>query len=67
MYVAQRDASDASHNQQLSEWLHNHLPAVQTYAHAAGVLGFDLIPDLAAEQFCRIVKPKASAVLEDRQ
>ena len=64
VFVAQRDASDTGHNQQLAEWLHNHLPAVQTYAHAAGVLGLDLIPDLTAEQFARVVKPKASAVLQ---
>ena len=65
MFVAQRDASDTCHNQQLAEWLHNHLPAVQTYAHTAGVLGFDLIPDLIAEQFARVVKPKANAAAED--
>lgn len=62
VFVAQRDASDTIHNQQLAGWLHNHLPAVQSYAHAAGVLGFDLILDLTAEQFARVVKPKASAV-----
>ena len=58
VFVAHRDASDSVHGHQLAHWLHNHLPAVQMYSHAAGLLGFDLIPDLTPQQFGSIVQPK---------
>lgn len=58
MFVAHRDASEPAHNRQLAHWLHNHLPAVAVFGHAAGLLGFDLIPDLTPQQFARIVSPK---------
>lgn len=58
--VARRDAADPAHGQALAAWLHNQLPAVQVYGHAAGLLGFDLVPDVTADRFGRIMKPKAS-------
>lgn len=60
MFVAGRDAADPAHNCKLAAWLHSHLPAVQVYGHAAGLLGFDLLPDLTASKFGAVVKPKAS-------
>ena len=58
MLVAHRSAANPTHNRELAAWLHNHLPAVQVHGHAAGVLGFDLIPDLTAAQFGSVVQPK---------
>ena len=60
MLVARRDAADVAHGRALAAWLHNQLPAVQVYGHAAGLLGFDLVPDVTADRFGRIVKPKVS-------
>lgn len=59
-FVAHRDASEPVHGRQLAHWLHNHLPAVQLCAHAAGLPGFNLIDDLTCEQFIQVVSPKVS-------
>lgn len=58
--MAHRDAGESAHNHALAAWLHDHLPAVQVYGHAAGLLGFDLLPDLTADKFGAVIKPKAS-------
>lgn len=58
--VARRDAADPAHNRELAAWLHSDMPAVQVYGHAAGLLGFDLLPDLTADKFGALAKPKAS-------
>lgn len=62
IFVAYRDASRPIHSAQLAAWLHEQLPAVQTYVHAAGVLGFDLLPDLSSQEFASLLAPKASCV-----
>jgi len=66
VYVARRDAADPAHNHVLAAWLHDHLPAVQVYGHAAGLLGFDLLPDLTADTFGAVIKPKASLQISMR-
>jgi hypothetical protein len=44
------------------EWAHEHLPVVETVAHAAGALGYDLIADVTPEAFWAICQPKARAL-----
>ena len=58
MFVVHCDASDAGDSRQLARWLHNHLPAVQVFGHAAGLVGMELVPDLTPEQFSALALPK---------
>ena len=52
------DASDAAHGRRLARWLHNHLPAVQVFGLAAGLMGSDPLPDLTAGRFDGVALPK---------
>jgi 3-oxoacyl-(acyl-carrier-protein) synthase/NAD(P)-dependent dehydrogenase (short-subunit alcohol dehydrogenase family)/acyl carrier protein len=59
VHVRACDAASARQCAELASWLHEHMPAVQVFAHAAGVLAFDLLPDLTPEAFAAVVAPKA--------
>jgi NAD(P)-dependent dehydrogenase (short-subunit alcohol dehydrogenase family)/acyl carrier protein len=59
VHVVACDAGDAADCARLAAWLHESMPAVQVFAHAAGVLAFDLLPDLLPESFAAVVSPKA--------
>ena len=61
-FTVQCDAADPEAAAKLAAWVHDRLPAVQTFAHAAGVLGYDLIQDMSPEAFKRVVAPKTASV-----
>ena len=61
-FVIECDAADPKAAAKLAAWAHDRLPAVQTLAHAAGVLGYDLIRDMSPEAFRRVVEPKTASV-----
>ena len=52
------DTGDAAASRRVAAWMSNHLPAVQTYAHAAGALGYDSIADMEPEAFWDVCRPK---------
>ncbi len=58
MHVKALDSSDPHQLAQFAAWAHENLPAVQYLVHAAGLLGFDLIPDLTPSTFKDIIAPK---------
>eukprot|EP00887_Chlorella_sp_A99_P003342 scaffold26.g3342.t1 len=58
VFVVHRDAGQPSHGAGLAAWAHEELPAIQLLAHAAGVSGYDLLPDLTAETFASVAGPK---------
>ena len=41
-------------------WVHEALPYVQHYTHAAGVSGFSLLRDITPQEFKAVADPKAS-------
>lgn len=53
------DASKPEDCAALATWLRENMAAVQIFAHAAGVLSFDLLPDMSPEAFEASVLPKA--------
>ena len=55
------NAGDPAAMARVFEWAHEHLPVVETVAHAAGALGYDSVADVAPEAFWAICQPKASA------
>jgi len=57
------DASDTASCAEFVDWLRECMPAVQVFVHAAGVLGFDLIPDMTEAAFEAVVRPKAIGVV----
>lgn len=53
------DASSPKDCAALATWLRENMPAVQVFAHAAGVISFDLLPDMTQEVFEASVLSKA--------
>lgn len=60
-FVVKCDAGSGAANARLERWVREWLPAVQTYAHAAGALGYDAIPDITTDAFHRVTRPKVQA------
>lgn len=56
------DSADPEDCAALATWLREHMPAVQIFVHAAGVLRFDLLPDMSLESFSACVMPKVVGV-----
>lgn len=54
------DAAQEIQNEQLAHWLHDNLPAMKMHILAAGVVSFDLIPDMHPSTFHRVAAPKVS-------
>ena len=52
------DASSEEDCVVLARWLRENMPAIQVFAHAAGVISFDLLPDMTQEVFESSVLPK---------
>jgi len=52
------DARSAKDCAALAIWLRENMPAVQIFAHAAGIISFDLLPDMTQEAFEASVLPK---------
>jgi 3-oxoacyl-(acyl-carrier-protein) synthase/NAD(P)-dependent dehydrogenase (short-subunit alcohol dehydrogenase family)/acyl carrier protein len=52
------DASSSKACAALATWLRENMPAVQVFAHAAGIISFDLLPDMTREIFEASVLPK---------
>ena len=61
-FVVERNAADPAASAELAEWAYNRLPAVQTYAHAAGALGHDLIKDMTPQAMKRVTAPKVATI-----
>jgi KR domain len=58
VFVVACDAGDAAAAAAVRQWVRERLPAVQTYAHAAGALGHDLIPDVTPQAFLDVTRAK---------
>lgn len=58
VFVVKCDAGDASATAAVRRWVAERLPAVQTYAHAAGALGYDLIPGVTPQGFLDVTRAK---------
>lgn len=58
VFVVKCDAGDAAAAAAVRRWVCERLPAVQTYAHAAGALGHDLLPDVSPESFLDVTRAK---------
>jgi NAD(P)-dependent dehydrogenase (short-subunit alcohol dehydrogenase family) len=61
VFVVGCDAGNAAAAAVVRRWVRERLPAVQTYAHAAGALGHDLIPDVTPEAFLDVIRAKVHA------
>jgi NAD(P)-dependent dehydrogenase (short-subunit alcohol dehydrogenase family) len=57
-FAVAADFSDAASAAAVLEWAREHLPAVEHYAHAAGVSGFALLGDLSDGQLWEVARPK---------
>ena len=60
VHVLKTDAGVASEMQQMLAWVHDNLPPVQQYVHAAGVSGFDMLNSMSSEALLEVCKPKVS-------
>jgi KR domain len=49
VFTVAADAGDPAAWDSLLKWAHEHLPAVQHFAHAAGVTGFDMLQVIKAD------------------
>lgn len=58
VFVVACDAGDAAAAAAVRQWVREQLPAVQSYAHAAGALGHDLIPDVTPKSFLDVTRAK---------
>lgn len=58
VFVVKCDAANAAAAAAVQRWAAEQLPAVQTYAHAAGALGYDLIPDVTRKSFLDVTRAK---------
>lgn len=56
--VTKADASKASDVRRVLEWVHEELPYIQHYAHAAGVSGFDMLQDTTTDAFWDVANTK---------
>ena len=60
VFVVKCNTADPKAAARLADWVREILPVVQTWAHAAGALGHDLIPDVTPDAFLKVVRPKVS-------
>ena len=60
VFVVQSDAASTQQSMHVCSWAHNHLPPVNVHAHAAGVAGYDPIPDMSPTSFAAVVAPKTA-------
>ncbi len=58
VFTVSADSGDAEESAAALRWAHEHLPAVQHYAHAAGVSGFAMLDSLNEADFWDVAKPK---------
>ena len=58
IHVLQADSSDAASMRRLLEWVHENLPPIQHFAHAAGVAGLSMLQDLSYADFGSVVDTK---------
>ena len=61
-FTVRCDAADPEAAAKLAAWVQDRLPAVHTFAHAAGVLGHANIRDMSPEAFGHVVAPKTTSV-----
>ena len=64
LWVVRCDASSPAAMQQLWIWVHENLPAVQHFGHAAGRSGFDMLQDMPAAELSNITLAKVSFLQE---
>ena len=50
MWVVRCNASSPAAMRHLWSWVHEHLPAVQHFGHAAGRSGFNMLQDMPADE-----------------
>lgn len=60
LWVVRCNASSPTAMRQLWCWVHEHLPAVQHFGHAAGRSGFDMLQDMPASELSDITLAKVS-------
>ena len=58
VFVVACDAGNVSAAAAVRRWARERLPAVQTYVHAAGALGHDLITDVTPQAFLEVTRAK---------
>lgn len=57
-FVVQCDSSSVVEMDSIVCWAHEHLPSINTIAHAAGVLDYASIADAQGEQVWQVAQPK---------
>ncbi len=58
LWVVRCNASSPEAMRQLWAWVHENLPAVQHFGHAAGRSGFSLLPDMPDHELSAICMAK---------
>lgn len=58
IFTARVDAADSAAVSVLLEWVHENLPHLGQVAHAAGVSGFHMLPDMADDDLWHVAQPK---------
>ena len=58
LWVVRCNASSPAAMQQLWAWVHENLPGVQHFGHAAGRSGFNLLPDMPADELRAVCMAK---------
>ena len=61
VFIVRCDTAETQESSALVHWSREHLPAVQIFAHAAGNLGYDLIPEITPASFESLTKPKVTS------
>ena len=62
VFTVSADSGDAEESAAALRWAHEHLPAVQHYAHAAGVSGFAMLDNMNEADFWDVAKAKVDFV-----
>ena len=58
VFMVAADSGDAAAMQHVTSWAHEHLPAVQNYIHAAGLIGLDSIAEVSEDRLWEVARPK---------
>lgn len=58
VFIVAADSGNAAAMQRVTSWVHENLPMVQDYVHAAGLIGLDSIADVSEDRLWEVAGPK---------
>ena len=58
LFMVAADSGNADAMQRVTSWVHENLPIVQDFVHAAGLIGLDNIADVSEDRLWEVAGPK---------